>query len=205
MPFDRGRGLTELWVAAGWPAHRRLHPESIPNELQTVASKSRRTSWPRDQPRGQEQDSCGIDAPPAQRIERKRKALEQGMDEFSSFRAFDYAGSPNGATNWRTTTARRRGRLAAGVADWPIERSLLPIFPRWHNLFLRPDQDGGAQRASPRSPYVGTRSIADTRQSVGTAAPDYLWGWLVHPCGESRDASGRINRIGPRPAQPPAT
>lgn len=127
MPFDRGRGLTKLWVAAGWPAHRRLHPESI-------------------------------------------------------------------------TTARRRGRLVAGVADWPLERSLLPIFSSLAITCLRPDQDrGGAQRGPPRPPYVRTGSIGDNRQSVGTTAPDYLWGWLVHRRGESRDASGRNKRIGPRP------
>lgn len=32
-----------------------------------------------------------------------------------------------------------------------------------------------------------------------TTAPDYLWGWLVHRRGESRDASSRNKRIRPRP------
>ena len=198
MPFDRGRGLAKALgrrrLACAQEAARGV-------DLERVAYgciQSRRTSYPRDQPRGQEQASRGIDAPLAQGIERKRKALEQGTAKFSSFRAL-------------TTRARRTARptglrpLREGGADWPLERSLLQSFPRWHNLFLRPDQDSCAQRAPPRSPYVRTGSIGDTRQSVGTAAPDYLWGWLVHPRGESRGASGRIRSIGPRAAQPPAT
>jgi len=143
--------------------------------------------------------------PPAQGIERKRKALEQDTDNFSSFRAM--------TTRARRTARRTGGRpLREGGADWslawPIGRSggvCSQAFPRWHNFVLAAGSRGGAQRAPPCSPYVRTRSIGETRQSVGTAAPDYLWGWLVHPRGESRDASDRINRIGPRPAQPPAT
>jgi hypothetical protein len=127
MPLDRGRGLTKLWVAAGWPAHRRLHPESI-------------------------------------------------------------------------TTARRRGRLVAGVADWPLERSLLPIFSSaGHNLFAARSRPRRCTTWPPCPPYVRTGSIGDNRQSVGTTAPDYLWGWLVHRRGESRDASSRNKRIRPRP------
>ena len=206
MPSHRGRGLAKLWVAAGWPAQRRLHPESISNELQTVASKSRRTSWPRDQPRGQEQASRGIDAPPAQGIERKRKALEQGPDNFSSFRAL---------TTRARRTARRTGLrpLREGRADWslawPIGRSrgvCSQSFPRWHNLFLRPDQDRGAQHARLRARLTSARARSATPGRVsGPPHRTTFGGWLVHPRGESRDASRRIKRIGPRPARPPAT
>lgn len=126
MPFDRGRGLTKLWVAAGWPAHRRLHPESI-------------------------------------------------------------------------TTARRRGRLVAGVADWPLERSLLPIFSSLAITCLRPDQDrGGAQRGPPaRLTSARARSATTGRVSGPPQPTTFGEGWFI--AGESRDASGRNKRIGPRP------
>jgi hypothetical protein len=87
---------------------------------------------------------------------------------------------------------RWRGRLAAREEFAPN------LFLAGRNLF--------AARSRPRRcttwpppPYVRTGSIGDNRQSVGTTAPDYLWGWLVHRRGESRDASGRNKRTGPRP------
>jgi hypothetical protein len=153
MPFDRV-GASPSSGRRRSACAQRLHPESIWNEWRTAASKSGRTSWPLDRPRGHAPQSerpagharallalkrptrglvkvrqgassrvrarrrrsrppATSTLPPAQGTERKRKALEQGTDNFSSFRALPTPGSPTSATNWRATTARRRGRLAA--------------------------------------------------------------------------------------------
>jgi tetratricopeptide (TPR) repeat protein len=91
-----------------------------------------------------------------------------------AFRWFDLARkSPDPQIATEAATAWNSLRVGTGL--FRTTAWLFPIFStRWHDLFSYGQVKTEVRTGLPIHPYLSVRFIGDTRQTVGTAAPQYL-------------------------------